>query len=83
MEGISVYPNPVREVLTISAQHGTADLLTIQVVDVFGKEVRNEVINSTSGNDFQLNVESLPQGIYLVKVSQSGRQPALLIMIKD
>ncbi len=83
IDGIIAYPNPVKEVLTISAQHGTADLLSIQVIDVFGKEVRNGVINSTSGNDFQLNVESLPQGIYLVKVSQSGRQPALLKMIKE
>ena len=52
---ISAYPNPVKEMLTISAKHSTTDRLTAQVVDVFGKEVQLEVLNSSSGKGFQLS----------------------------
>jgi uncharacterized repeat protein (TIGR02543 family) len=61
--GLKIYPNPVKEELNIEC--GELKIIRVEIIDLSGKYV--------STFDFQLssksvNVSSLPQGIYFVKV---------------
>ncbi|GAA4809802.1 T9SS type A sorting domain-containing protein [Litoribaculum gwangyangense] len=55
------YPNPASECLNISA---VTNIDKIEVYNLLGQEVKNEVINSRNAN---VNISSLSNGVYLVK----------------
>jgi hypothetical protein len=55
-----IYPNPVAEELFVELNESTS----IEIVDVFGKTVRNEQIKS--GNN-TIDVSSLTSGVYFIK----------------
>lgn len=63
---ISLYPNPVSDILNISGIEG--DINRIDILDLNGKVVQsfNEV--SKSG----LNLQSLPAGMYLIKLQDAA-----------
>ena len=59
---ISIYPNPVKNVLTVEGE----DITSVKIIDINGKTVK--VLNSTSAKKI-INVEDLIQGIYFVKLN--------------
>ncbi|MGB3164012.1 MAG: reprolysin-like metallopeptidase [Chitinophagaceae bacterium] len=73
---ISVFPNPVTRSVNvrIPAVQGMAD---IKVFDMYGKMV----IQKTSGQvNTQLDVSTLPAGIYMVKVMNDGKESTMKIV---
>lgn len=60
---IRFYPNPVNDILNVSA---TGIINSISICNMIGQEVIQSKMNTASG---QINVSSLPKGIYLVKVT--------------
>lgn len=62
---LSVYPNPVSEVLQVNGRHFGAGLVEISLTDVAGRVVRRIPLNGQSG-DFQerIEVSALPAGVY-------------------
>jgi hypothetical protein len=58
---ISIYPNPVKNVLYINGLEGSA---TVQVVSLVGNVLINTVVDNGS-----IDVSKLPQGIYVVKIN--------------
>ncbi len=73
IQSISLYPNPVNDLLHFDIQTNTTGSLELVVTDLMGRElVRHSqvvVSNSVSGN---LNLEGLPAGMYLVRVRMEG-----------
>lgn len=66
--GISVYPNPVQEQLTIN--NGQLTIKNIVVTDVNGRIIYRQQPNSSN---YQLLVANWPKGVYFVKVfTESG-----------
>lgn len=65
---MSVYPNPVSSVMTISTQ-GLNGNFDVKVTDVLGKVVYNE---SVSGTTKKLDVSDFKNGVYLVTVLEKG-----------
>lgn len=61
---LSVYPNPVSSVMTISTQGLNGDV-DVKVTDVLGKVVYNE---SVSGTTKKLDVSDFKNGVYLVTI---------------
>lgn len=59
--GLSMYPNPVSNVLNIVAANGN-DIQNIMVTDINGRTVKQATTS-------QVNVSDLAQGTYLVKVT--------------
>lgn len=57
------YPNPVKNVLNLSHD---SNISTISIYNLIGQQVLNKTINS---NKTALDMSSLPQGTYLVKVN--------------
>ncbi|MEY2829199.1 MAG: hypothetical protein RIQ33_1057 [Bacteroidota bacterium] len=72
---LAVYPNPCGEKLTVSGYQLLVN--TIEVTDVLGRvllrdEASNQQINNSSTQQIQLDVSSLPQGIYFIKATDSN-----------
>jgi hypothetical protein len=64
---VSVFPNPVKDELTINLNNSITNILiTISVFDIYGKEILSQQVLSANT---KLNTSNLPQGIYFVKVA--------------
>jgi hypothetical protein len=61
---ISIYPNPVSSVLTISSEEGM-DNTRLLVNDLSGKLI---LVNNLSGKTSNVNVSELPSGVYVYRV---------------
>jgi hypothetical protein len=71
--GIQLFPNPVKHTITIQGlQNGKQQHLT--VYNSIGKRVSQSV---TTSNTFQLNMASLPTGIYYLEIRNSNQKQTL------
>jgi len=76
IEGLKVYPNPVRDgILYINTP--TNGEKNVAVFDVLGKQV----MNITTLNE-AINVSSLNQGIYVVRITENSKSANLKLSIK-
>ncbi|NNM16659.1 MAG: T9SS type A sorting domain-containing protein, partial [Bacteroidia bacterium] len=77
-----LYPNPTSDIITVLFQcMSENEMVRVTVLDVVGKSVlRQNLICSQGKNELNLNVESLPTGLYLLKV-QIGAQTELKRLI--
>jgi len=67
---ITIFPNPTNQNLTINYSLLSDISLTINVIDISGKEViSTNTSNQTGNNKFQLNTENLEAGIYFLNIS--------------
>ena len=62
-DGISVYPNPARDILNITS---TSDITHVTVMNYVGQVVYNQKV--VEDNDLQLNVDGYETGVYMVKI---------------
>lgn len=71
--GIQLFPNPVKHTITIQGlQNGKQQHLT--VFNSIGKRVSQAV---TTSNTFQLNMASLPTGIYYLEIRNNNQKQTL------
>lgn len=77
---VGLYPNPARDVIYV-----THDLnfnnTTIEVYDLYGKLILSEQSNGNPNS--KINIESLPAGIYTLKISGEGTEPDAVKFIKE
>ena len=73
---VIVFPNPVTKTMNVSIPdiQGMAD---IRVFDIYGKLVQQR---STGQANTQLDMSSLPSGMYVVKVMNDGKETAMKIV---
>lgn len=72
----SLYPNPVTNgSVTISSN--SADAMQVQVYDVLGKVVKNEILSNNT-----LNVSNLNTGLYIIKITQNQNSVTKKLVIK-
>jgi hypothetical protein len=71
---ITIYPNP-GNILGIGLTSETDENVQVEVYDLTGKMIVNSVLKSNKGtNNFQLDTEALPNGMYLVKLNTKSAQ---------
>jgi len=76
INSFSIYPNPTNNgIVTISST--TNEVMNVQVFDILGKEVKNEVITNNT-----LDVSSLTTGMYLVKITQNNASSTKKLVIR-
>ena len=66
-DGISVYPNPARDILNITS---STDITHVTVMNYVGQVVYNQKV--VEDNDLQLNVAGYETGVYMVKVETTA-----------
>ena len=60
--GISVFPNPVADILTVKTDKGITATYKITLYDMLGKLVENNVVEA--GNAVEIDVRRIENGIY-------------------
>ncbi|WP_303318459.1 T9SS type A sorting domain-containing protein [Flavivirga abyssicola] len=76
--GISVYPNPANEIITIQSEQRTMD--QIKIVDISGrvlKKTTNEV-----GAIHQIDLSNISKGVYFLQITSEGKE-AVKRIIKE
>ena len=74
IEGLIVYPNPVNEILTVSAMTAISN---VEVFNVLGQRL---ITQNASDNSIQIDLSSLSQGNYFVKVYTESSSEVLQIV---
>jgi len=64
LQGVNVFPNPVKNIVTIS---GVADIEAIEVTNINGKRVLNQISNASS-----IDMSGLQTGIYFAKITAAA-----------
>jgi len=71
-ELISVFPNPVSDILTIKFQI-LGDDFNWEIINIHGQEMKSGQANIIKGNSVKINVDNLPTGYYLLKTNIDGK----------
>jgi hypothetical protein len=74
--GFSVYPNPVSDILNLTAQ---MNIETIEVFNLVGQQVFAKTINQT---DYALDMSQLPGGTYIVRATSNGASKTVKVLKK-
>jgi hypothetical protein len=74
IEGFVMYPNPVNDVLNISAKNTIENL---QIINMLGQVIKT---SSPNKNSFQLNTSNLNTGIYFIKISTNNKEETFRLL---
>ena len=74
--GFKYYPNPVENVLNISAQE---DITGVSIINLVGQEVRRISPNT---REIQMDLSQIPSGLYLMKVEFGNKVKTAKIQVK-
>ena len=78
LSSLTVYPNPVKDVLTISYQKEKTGVVRIKIFDFNGRVVlQSEAQKDNTLLDKSINVSSLKPGIYYLQVTSEGSKPLI------
>ena len=71
---VAVWPNPTADFLNIATDNNSSDPLNVVLFDLQGRKVmERDFSNMQSGATNQVNLSSLPQGVYLIKATQGNK----------
>lgn len=74
--GLKVYPNPVKDILTLS---DTENITNVAVFNLLGQEVVSKTINATQS---QIDMSDLASGSYLVKITADNQVKTVKVIKK-
>jgi zinc metalloprotease ZmpB len=66
---LQLYPNPVKDELTIKQSFTNG---TVYIYDAGGRQVFAQKVSGNNSNGTRINISSLPQGMYVVKLEADG-----------
>ncbi len=65
--GMSVYPNPAKNILNIQFNRGADGIQGIELSDVMGKTILSIHVTNTLNGGYALNVSDIAEGVYFLK----------------
>lgn len=69
-----MWPNPVNEQLNIRYSGKFKNSIRVEILDMMGKRVAEEVfINISGGREIELKTGTLVTGIYVCRISSDGK----------
>jgi hypothetical protein len=78
------YPNPSRDLVHIQVKPGSRlDESQIQVLNLSGQVLDLPIQFSDEGNEWLIDVSTLPFGTYLIRVGEKGEQKVLRLVVSD
>ena len=80
---VSLYPNPVQGVATVSFNVAENTEVNYQVFDLMGRLVKSESIGRVAeGNhEFSISTENLSTGSYILRLNQGGKSNCVKFMV--
>ena len=79
-----VFPNPARDIMNLQVTNNKIGTMTISVIDVNGKLIRNEKVNKNSSKIIApINVSSLPIGTYFLLLNYKNSLTDSIKFIKQ
>jgi len=83
MRILNYYPNPTVGKVKLEFYSPDEKLITIYVFNSMGKSISSEVFNPKEGkNTFEVDLGSLPMGVYLVTISNQSNKSSCRVMKK-
>lgn len=80
-DNFKVYPNPNRGVFSIQ-NNGDAKNTSLKLVDVQGRLVYDNVRQFSNNQTFEINVENLNSGIYILLIQSEGKMEQHRVVIQ-
>ncbi len=80
-QSMNVYPNPSTGRFNISTKETLTGKTEVVMYNVLGAKVHSEQINMV-GNTAEINVTGLPTGIYLLQLTNNGKQYTQRVTVK-
>ncbi len=74
VDQLTISPNPTQDLVTIDLQLLETHDLTLQLFDGSGQLIKTLVDKNTLGDQYQLNLNAYPSGIYFVKIRIGEQQ---------
>ena len=68
-KSVSIYPNPAKQMVTVSFTQSTSGKINYQLVDVLGREVLNDETDKT---EFIVDMGSINTGVYFLRLEQNN-----------
>lgn len=79
---LTAYPNPAVEQINLQWNQGKAGDTQIQLYNLQGAQVLSFMVKANEGpQTFQMGLENLPQGVYMISLSSEDLQETLKIVI--
>jgi len=72
IEGLDIYPNPFHTYVSIKNANTELKAITITILDMYGRVLFEKGYKNQP--EYQINMNSASQGVYLVKISSSNNQ---------
>ena len=76
----NIYPNPTNGEFTIE---GTENAISVEVVDIQGRLVKENLLNVSGQNKLNLNLNEVPSGMYLVKIKTNDGRLLINKLMKE
>jgi len=80
-EVVSIYPNPVKEVMNVTINSTENTAYTLRIVNLAGKEVMRK--SEIDSKKFSMNVSHLAGGVYTVEFTNAKGEKSVIKMIKE
>ena len=73
-QGVTLYPNPAASTINLAFKMTSAEkAAVIQVINVRGEEISNTSTVINDGQVMPIDISSLPQGLYFVKITTDSK----------
>lgn len=80
--GVTVFPNPVKDVATVNIDLDAASAISILVTDAAGKELKRvDLDGAAGGNTKQINMSNFAAGTYVLRI-KAGEETQLVKVVK-
>ncbi|MGJ8591708.1 MAG: T9SS type A sorting domain-containing protein [Aquaticitalea sp.] len=78
----SIFPNPNSGQFTVSLNSSSTESVSVIVYDIRGRKVYDNNFENSSNFNQSINLNNVQSGIYLVKVSNGGKQATRKIIVE-
>lgn len=73
--GFRIFPNPAKDLVNLQYRAADEGTVEIQLLDLMGRTLQAFTDQAVSGaNTFQLQTQQLPEGTYLIRLTQNDQQ---------
>jgi hypothetical protein len=74
---VSVYPNPVHDLLTVKTAQLVEESVTISIYSTTGQQMLRQRIDYWPQEGYRINTTSLPSGVYILRIDSALRDPMI------